>query len=240
MNQKKLNWGIAITGIWLTVIIIIWFFAGLKSPSSLNEFGDALAGIFAPIAFFWLILGYVQQGKQLDQNTKALEQQERALQLQIDEMKESVKQQKELALIQNKHFDALNNAVKPILIIKDAIFQYLSKGGYCFESDGFMIQVKFKLMNLGGAANKLYIRNSRQQAIYFLDQLDIKGEVLVEIDLYELDLDVNDTQQTMIAEITLDFENVHAEHMILNFEVYMQTELEDSDRKEECYIYQRV
>jgi hypothetical protein len=34
--------------------------------------------IFAPIAFFWLILGYIQQGKQLDQNTKALEQQEKA------------------------------------------------------------------------------------------------------------------------------------------------------------------
>ncbi len=40
MNQKSLNWGIAITGIWLTVIIIVWFFGGLESPSSLNELGD--------------------------------------------------------------------------------------------------------------------------------------------------------------------------------------------------------
>lgn len=94
MNQKSLNWGIAITGIWLTVIIIVWFFGGLKSPSSLNELGDALAGIVAPIAFLWLIMGYVQQGKQLDQNTKALEQQERALQLQIDEMQKGIEQRK--------------------------------------------------------------------------------------------------------------------------------------------------
>ncbi|WP_353142914.1 hypothetical protein [Acinetobacter pragensis] len=117
MNQKSLNWGIAITGIWLAVIIIVWFFAGLKSPSSLNELGDALAGIFAPIAFFWLILGYVQQGKQLDQNTKALEQQEKALQLQIDEMKESVKQQEELARIQREQFECNRKILKPFVSI---------------------------------------------------------------------------------------------------------------------------
>ncbi|EEY93142.1 hypothetical protein HMPREF0026_00418 [Acinetobacter junii SH205] len=66
----------------------------------MNEFGDFLAGVFAPVAFFWLILGYMQQGKQLEQNTKALEQQERALQLQIDEMREGIKQQVELVQLQ--------------------------------------------------------------------------------------------------------------------------------------------
>lgn len=74
MNKKSLNLGIAITVIWLGVISLIWIFGGLKAPESLNELGDFLAGIFAPIAFFWLILGYIQQGKQLDQNTRALEQ----------------------------------------------------------------------------------------------------------------------------------------------------------------------
>ncbi|EEY90821.1 hypothetical protein HMPREF0017_00591 [Acinetobacter lwoffii SH145] len=83
MNQNSLNWGIGITVIWLAVITSFWIFGGLSSPTSLNELGDFLAGIFAPIAFFWLILGYVQQGKQLEQNTKALEQQEKALQLQM-------------------------------------------------------------------------------------------------------------------------------------------------------------
>ncbi len=113
MNQKSLNWGVGITVIWLAVIFFVWFFCGLKSPESLNELGDALAGIVAPIAFLWLILGYIQQGKQLDQNTKALEQQERALQLQIDEMKESVKQQKEIALINEKTLLASFEKEKP-------------------------------------------------------------------------------------------------------------------------------
>ena len=32
---------------------------------SLNEWGDFLAGAFGPIAFMWLVTGYLQQGKEL-------------------------------------------------------------------------------------------------------------------------------------------------------------------------------
>ncbi|WP_228147500.1 hypothetical protein [Acinetobacter pittii] len=37
-----------------------------------NELGDFLAGVFAPLAFLFLYLGYRQQAKQLSQNTKIL------------------------------------------------------------------------------------------------------------------------------------------------------------------------
>ena len=99
MNKKSLIFGVIATLIWFLGIYVFSQSNSYNLPATLNELGDFLAGIFAPIAFFWLILGYIQQGKQLDQNTKALEQQEKALQLQIDEMKEGVKQQKEIALI---------------------------------------------------------------------------------------------------------------------------------------------
>ena len=117
MNQKSLYWGMGITAVWLVVIIAFWIFGGLKPPSLLNELGDFLAGIVAPIAFLWLILGYVQQGKQLDQNTKALEQQERALQLQIDEMREGVKQQRKFADIQLLQLQSTLDMSDPIFKI---------------------------------------------------------------------------------------------------------------------------
>jgi hypothetical protein len=47
-------------------------------PLPLNAWGDFVAGATAPLAFFWLILGYVQ-------NTNALREQERALQRQLQE-----------------------------------------------------------------------------------------------------------------------------------------------------------
>ena len=65
------------------------------------------------------ILGYIQQGKQLDQNTRALEQQEIALQLQINEMKESVKQQKELVEIQKQQYVDSSNSVAPYFGFND-------------------------------------------------------------------------------------------------------------------------
>lgn len=54
-----------------------------------NEWGDFFAGAFAPLAFLWLVLGYLQQGEELRLSTKALL-------LQADELRNSVEQQREL------------------------------------------------------------------------------------------------------------------------------------------------
>ncbi|ENW10145.1 hypothetical protein [Acinetobacter pittii] len=54
-----------------------------------NELGDFLAGVFAPLAFLFLYLGYKQQGRELQQNTQALN-------LQAKELQNSVVQQREL------------------------------------------------------------------------------------------------------------------------------------------------
>jgi hypothetical protein len=55
-----------------------------------NELGDMLAGAFGPLAFAWLVLGYIQQGAELQQNTLALN-------LQAEELKNSVEQQTRIA-----------------------------------------------------------------------------------------------------------------------------------------------
>ncbi len=85
----------------------------------LNEIGDALAGAFAPLGFFWLVAGFYQQGKGLEQNSEALKLQARelkastdALHLQADELKNSVQEQKNLLILQQeerqaKHFEAM-------------------------------------------------------------------------------------------------------------------------------------
>ena len=177
MNKKSLIFGILVTAIWFIGIYGFTKSNGYSLPIELNALGDFLAGIFAPVAFFWLILGYVQQGKQLDQNTTALEQQERALQLQIHGMKESVQQQKELATIQKQQFDALNKAVKPIFVIRDSGFTYFSHP----DGSDFLVEVKFNLTNLGGVANALYIRNNMKKAIFYVDQIAEKETVEVKL-----------------------------------------------------------
>lgn len=75
-----LSW--AITFSWL--IFIYFKIHNGVLPEDLNEFGDFIAGAFAPLAFFWLVRGFYQQGKGLKQNSEALT-------LQADELSNSTK-----------------------------------------------------------------------------------------------------------------------------------------------------
>ena len=40
-----------------------------------NEWGDFLAGVFAPLAFLWLVIGYYRQGDEIAKSTQQLERQ---------------------------------------------------------------------------------------------------------------------------------------------------------------------
>jgi len=59
-----------IVGLTIFYIVIILFFRGndaleLLRTGNLNELGDFLAGFFTPLAFGWLVYGYLQQSKEL-------------------------------------------------------------------------------------------------------------------------------------------------------------------------------
>lgn len=100
MNKLLTNIGFVITAIYCLILLVLLkgrFYQIYEMP--LNELGDFLAGIFGPIAFFWLILGFLQQGQELKQSTKALE-------LQAKELNNSVTQQKELVEISRKQVEA--------------------------------------------------------------------------------------------------------------------------------------
>jgi hypothetical protein len=63
--------GAAGSVIW--VIVAMWwtFRCGVPAMQP-NEWGDWAAGVFAPLAFLWLVLGYMQQGAEIRENTKEL------------------------------------------------------------------------------------------------------------------------------------------------------------------------
>ncbi|MQQ09884.1 hypothetical protein GFB49_15570 [Epibacterium sp. SM1979] len=69
---------------------VFWKYTSAGASLSLNELGDFLAGAFAPLAFYWLVLGFFQQGKELKNNVNALN-------LQAEELKNSVAAQTEIA-----------------------------------------------------------------------------------------------------------------------------------------------
>lgn len=232
MNQNSLNWGIGITVIWLAVIVAFWVFGGLQSPTSLNELGDFLAGVFAPVAFLWLILGYVQQGKQLDQNTKALEQQEKALQLQIDEMKESVKQQTELANIQSEELLALYKGVKPsfdMIVIKIEVLD---------ESDNYGYKVFVKLRNRGkGDAKEIHFLMEDCRFLLYWYSLKQDEDVGVNFKLLRREVDIKASGNGLEASFHISYECIYDHKYKQNFRISMDSLSEEDGLIRKANIY---
>ena len=52
---------------------------------TLNEWGDFLAGVAAPVALLWVVIGYFQHGEEIHLNTKVLELQKEELRRQVKE-----------------------------------------------------------------------------------------------------------------------------------------------------------
>lgn len=168
----------------MTILSLVGIFAfyivGLfERPASFNELGDFLAGVFAPIAFFWLIMGYVQQGKQLDQNTKALEQQERALQLQIDEMQKGIEQQRQLIQTQKEQQSEQRQLLSPKLFISDfqaraafgnSVPVDTDTGEYVYDNVVF-ITIYFNLENLGEDA--YHFKIIEKKTLECLENIDL-------------------------------------------------------------------
>lgn len=96
----------AVTVLWLSCGV--WFIScNWPRVSSLepNSLGDMLAGFFAPLAFLWLVAGYLQQGRELMQNTKALL-------LQHKELVDSVEQQRQIALVASQDMELFRQQIK--------------------------------------------------------------------------------------------------------------------------------
>ena len=130
--------GFTLTFIWLLTIFATSTFRNKPVWClSLNEFGDFLAGSFAPLAFFWFVIGYFQQGKELQ-----LQREELALQRQ--EFNFQGKQAKRQADASERHLSLDEEGARPILT-------YLTTQSVPSDITGNRIY-KIKFQNHGGKA----------------------------------------------------------------------------------------
>ncbi|ARC91923.1 TPA: hypothetical protein NJ528_004504 [Vibrio parahaemolyticus] len=150
MSKNLTIIGFVLTGSYIVGLALLLYgrFEQMSSMQ-LNEIGDFLAGIFGPVAFLWLVLGFLQQGKELQQSTKALE-------LQAAELNQSVEQQRELVEVTRAQLEAerlaieLENerrahAAKPDFLI-------ISRGA---SHSGGKSNYSFGIKNTGSTATRL-------------------------------------------------------------------------------------
>lgn len=123
------------------------------STMELNEWGDTLAGAFGPVAFLWLVLGFLQQREELRLNTMALQLQAHDLSLQTTELRNSVEQQK-LLVQSNERQTKLEShrthiSWQPVLIL--SFHSKVDPGEYGFS------QYIINLINMGHLCTNIHI-----------------------------------------------------------------------------------
>ncbi|WP_338459549.1 hypothetical protein [Pseudomonas sp. TE3-3-F2023] len=110
----------------------------------LNAVGDFMAGVFSPLAFLWLVLGFVQQGFELRISSDALI-------LQAKELKASVEQQTELAIATKKSLMYQQLSLEPVFHLK---FGGLSEE---FDESGRCEICSFTLSNVGAICEQVVV-----------------------------------------------------------------------------------
>lgn len=141
------------------------------SDLKLNEKGDLLAGVFSPLAFLWLVYGYLQQGRELKINSESLR-------LQANELKNSVEEQKKLIKLHEADQKIRFEQAKPHLIFDQLSFNPIkideSYDPFTDEPQYEPKQqdVRFYLRNLGSPIKNLifYRCGSEVKMINLLDK----------------------------------------------------------------------
>lgn len=129
--------------------LVMWWTVGDRFGSlktmDLNSVGDFLAGAFSPLAFLWLVLGFIQQGFELRVSSDALR-------LQAKELKESVAQQAELALATKMSLKNQAVTFEPVFQVK---FAGLSDE---FDQGKWVEASSFELHNVGAPCEQVKAR----------------------------------------------------------------------------------
>ncbi len=145
-------------GIVVTIIYIIFIGWILKDKWSsfteltLNEVGDFCAGVFGPITFFWVILGFVMQTKELKQSSDALK-------LQAQELRNSVEQQKEMVGLTKEQIERDLQHAEDLRQKQRTAAQasIVFLGCSTFQNIGGEISYDFKLRNSGASVTNVKI-----------------------------------------------------------------------------------
>lgn len=153
--RKLFGPGVLVTTIYVGgMLIYAWWVSQAMLAMKPDQFATFLAGIFAPLAFLWLVLGFIQQGEELRNSAEALRLQEEELHNLVEQQADLVKVSREQFKHQQDRADAAEKEARrlaqPTLVLR---------GGTAFSSAGapHFIERSFELGNVGPTCTNLRI-----------------------------------------------------------------------------------
>ncbi|MFP0709998.1 hypothetical protein ACLDYB_06810 [Acinetobacter baumannii] len=131
-----------------------------------NEVGDFLAGAFSPLAFLFLILGYLQNTKALQMQSQELKASTDALHQQAQELANNVEEQRKLLSVTQQELEIKHFEARPHLTFYSYPFILTEKEFPECDDDGSIIDmerhevadIKFVIENKGEVAKHVTIK----------------------------------------------------------------------------------
>lgn len=180
----NLTWfGLSFSAIYVLVVwaIIRSPLVDIEKPLELNELGDFCAGVFGPLAIFWLILGFFQQKKELEQNREALLMQAVELKKTVEHQGNIAEVTKQQAEFDREVYDNEKEQARLKSLPKISVADFRVTGGSLdglgAEKERFRYTYQITFRNEGGgAANNIgfttmpQIRDIEKQKITYLGE----------------------------------------------------------------------
>ena len=154
-STKRIAYGL--TAVWLLWWGWVFFGNPENLATPLNELGDFLAGVTAPLAFGWLVLGYFQHGQELRQNTEALKAQQ-------EELNRQAAATESLAHIATSDQQQARRAAQPALIFDGS------------SSGAGQRQTSMDVRNIGGVAHNPRLGKSLPNGFQLLSSFPQRWE----------------------------------------------------------------
>lgn len=146
------RFGLCATTIWVVAaIVFLWRFGNWQQQLKATEWADVFAGVAAPVAFLWLVLGFLQQGHELKLSSDALR-------LQAEELRNAVAHQKDLVAVTREQVETAHRQE----MIEQAERHRLSQPRFVLSGQGGSggpegIRLAIRLHNLGEAATEVSV-----------------------------------------------------------------------------------
>lgn len=148
---------------------------------TLNEWGDFFAGAAAPIALFWLVLGYIQQGEELRLNTEALRAQQEELRRQVEETATLALNAERQAAATEQLALASKNEVQRAALKEEAESMPLFRIGAGIGNSG---RTELNVRNVGATVKRLSVTGPSGVKLQIrptdLFQHDLEGSLVIE------------------------------------------------------------
>lgn len=218
------RWAVAGSAAYLALLVCLgWGRWPQLLTKDLNEVGDFLAGAFSPLAFFWLVVGYFQQGHELNQNTNALR-------MQHDELKESVAQAKQMVAINREELDALkqerHETVEAMVRATYVDFRLISQGTqkHMYAEKLARVTAGFDLFNYG--ADALNVRFVQTDGVARMTDSSIghlRTNGKFSVGGYIDNPTVDDSDWYLFLAVNIQYQDTKGRDYLSPFEVWLRT-----------------